>query len=51
MVFLNILILLQVRNWLFIAKWTIMQLYHGENKLILFRWDDDDVFFVSDQHA
>jgi hypothetical protein len=29
---------------------TPIQLYHGENKLIL-QWDDDEVRFVLDQHA
>ena len=28
----------------------ILQLYHGENKLI-FQWNDDEVRFVLDQHA
>ena len=27
------------------------QLYHGENKLINFQWDDDEVCFVLDQHV
>ena len=29
---------------------TPIQLYHGENKLLL-QWDDDEVCFVLDQHA
>ena len=28
----------------------ILQLYHGENKLI-FEWNDDEVRFVLDQHT
>ena len=28
-----------------------VQLYHGENKLINFQWDDDEVCFVLDQHV
>ena len=30
----------------------IVQLFHGENKLIaMMEWDDDEVHFVQDQHA
>jgi hypothetical protein len=32
------------------ASSEIFQLYHGENKLI-FKWNDDGVRFVLDQHA
>jgi hypothetical protein len=32
------------------SEWAILQLYQGENKLIL-QWDDDEVSFVLDQHA
>ena len=40
-----------VSEWLlFNANSAIFQLYHGENKLI-FKWDDDEVRFVLDQHA
>jgi hypothetical protein len=35
---------------LFNAKWTIYQLYHGENKL-QFWWNDDGVHIVLDQQA
>ena len=42
----------RVSEWLlFNANSAIFQLYHGENKLILMRWDDDEVRFVLDQHA
>ena len=39
---------------LFNAKWAILQLYHGENKLHFDDHDDDDdddIHIVVDQHA
>ena len=35
---------------MFNAKWTIYQLYHGENKL-QFWWNDDGIHIVLDQQA
>jgi hypothetical protein len=29
----------------------IVQLNRGENKVVNFQWDDDEVRFVLDQHA
>ena len=47
----TILKLFWVSEWLlFNANSAILQLYHGENKLI-FQWDDDEVCFVLEQHA
>ena len=42
---------LLVSEWLIILnnKWTIFQLYYGENKLL--QWNDNDIRFVLDQYA
>ena len=38
-------------QWLLLnATLAIVQLYHGENKLI-FQWDDDEICFALDQLA
>ena len=41
-----------VSEWLLLnANPAIFQLYHGENYLICFQWNDDEVRSVLDQHA